>query len=72
MVFTAFCGRALWHTLHCACTVRAQNTVCAILLLEAWRHILCLWVVAVKMNMSLDWVVARAKQNLFKLVFEQP
>ena len=41
MVFTAFCGRALWRALyralcvHCTCTV--QNTVCAILLLEAWE-----------------------------------
>ena len=43
--------RALY--VHCTCTV--QNTVCAILLLEAWRHILCLWVAAVKMNVSLDW-----------------
>ena len=59
MAFAAFCGRALWRALyralcvHCTCTV--QNTVCALLLLEAWRHILCLWVAAVKMNVSLDW-----------------
>ena len=66
MVFTAFCGRALWHALyralcvHCTCTV--QNTVCAILLLEAWRHILCLWV-AVKMNVSLDWGCGTCKRE---------
>ena len=67
MVFTAFCGRALWHALyralcvHCTCTV--QNTVCAILLLEAWRHILCLWVAAVKMNVSLDWGCGTCKRE---------
>ena len=76
MVFTGFCGRALWHALYRAlcvhCTCNVQNTVSAILLLEAWRHILCLWVAAVKMNVSLDWVVARAKGNLFKFVFAQP
>ena len=66
MVFTAFCGRALWHALyralcvHCTCTV--QNTVCAILLLEAWRHILCLCV-ALKMNVSLDWGCGTCKRE---------
>ena len=66
MVFTAFCGRALWHALyralcvHCTCTV--QNTVCAILLLEARRHILCLWV-AVEMNVSLDWGCGTCKRE---------
>ena len=53
MVFTMFCGRALWRALcmRCACTVACtvQNTMfasplyfhqqnAAILLLEAWRH----------------------------------
>ena len=67
MVFTAFCGRALWRALwralcvHCTCTV--QNTVCAILLLEAWRHILCLWVAAVKVNVSLDWGCGTCKRE---------
>ena len=67
MVFTAFCGRALWRALyralcvHCTCTV--QNTVCAILRLEAWRHILCLWVAAVKMNVSLDWSFGTCKRE---------
>ena len=48
-------------TVHCACTV--QNTVCAILLLEAWRHILCLWVAAVKVNVSLDWGCGTCKRE---------
>ena len=63
MVFTAFCGRALWRALcvHCTCTV--QNTVCEILLLEAWRHILCLWVAAVKMNVSLDCGCSTCKRE---------
>ena len=57
----------VWHALyralcvHCTCTV--QNTVCAILLLEAWRHILCLWVAAVKMNVSLDWGCGTCKRE---------
>ena len=67
MVFTAFCGRALWRALYRAlcvyCTCTVQNTVCAILLLEAWRHILCLWVAAVKMNVSLDWGCGTCKRE---------
>ena len=77
MVFTAFCGRALRRALcralcvHCTCTVRAlQNTqFVQFLLLEGWRNILCLWVAAVKMKVCLDWVLARANGNLFKLAF---
>ena len=67
MVFTAFCGRALWHAPYRALCVHytrtVQNTVCAILLLEAWRHILCLWVAAVKMNVSLDWGCGTCKRE---------
>ena len=33
---------------------------------------LCLWVAAVKMKMCLDWVLARANGNLFKLAFAKP
>ena len=39
----------------CAVHFCAKHAVCAILLLEAWRHILCLWGAAVKMKVCLDW-----------------
>ena len=40
---------------HAQCVHCAKHAVCAILLLEAWRHILCLWGAAVKMKVCLDW-----------------
>ena len=35
-------------------------------------NILCLWVATVKMKVCLDWVLARANRNLFKLAFAKP
>ena len=50
MVFTVCCGRALWRALCVHCTCTAKHAVCAILLLEACRRSLCLWVAAAKMK----------------------
>ena len=43
---------------HCA-----KHAVCAVLLLEAWGHILCLWVAAVKMKVRLGWGFGMCKRE---------
>ena len=50
---------AVHCSMHCA-----KHAVCAILLLEAWRHSLCLWVAAVKMKVCLDWGFGTCKREL--------
>ena len=65
MVFTAFCGRALWRALYRALRVHcAKHSECnsASGGVES-RHILCLWVAAVKMNVSLDWGCGTCKRE---------
>ena len=60
MVFTAFCGRALWRALYRALCKTQFVQFCV---WRRGRHILCLWVAAVKMNVSLDWSFGTCKRE---------